>query len=286
MKVLVLGADGMLGHQLVQAWRGRHDVVGTVRRPIGDYAAILPWLPEHTIDRVDARDPRALLTVIRGCRPDAVVNAVGIVKQRPEASSSIESIETNSLLPHYLAQACGDIGARLVHLSTDCVFSGRRGHYSEDDLPDATDLYGRSKLLGEVSGAGSLTLRSSIIGLELSRKKSLVEWFLSQAGPVNGYRRAIYTGLTTLEMARVIERVLQSSLCGLYHVASAPIDKYSLLCRFDALLGRNTPIVPDDGFSCDRSLDGTRFETETGYQPPSWDAMLSELAQQTKERYG
>jgi len=192
------------------------------------------------------------------------------------------------LLPHRLSNLCARMGTRLVQISTDCVFSGNKGMYREGDLEDARDLYGRTKLLGEVrEGKHVVTLRTSIIGLELARKKSLIEWFLAQRGRVKGFTRAIYSGFTTLEMARVIELVLceHTSLSGLWHVASEPIRKFDLLDRLATLLGRqDIKLEAEDAFHCDRSLDASRFNMYTGYLPPSWDAMLKELAEQIRER--
>src|SRR5262249_41426173 len=158
----------------------------------------------------------------------------------PNAKSSVLAIQINSLFPHQLRDLCEDLGARLIHFSTDCVFSGHTGNYRESDVPDATDVYGRSKLLGEVTEAPGLTLRTSIIGLELSHHASLIEWFLAQRGAIKGFRRAIYTGITTTEMGRLIDRVLQrhSDLHGVWHVASASITKYDLLVKLARALGR------------------------------------------------
>jgi dTDP-4-dehydrorhamnose reductase len=233
--------------------------------------------------RADAR----LAEVVADFLPEVVINAAGIVKQRPAAAEVIPSLEINALLPHRLAVLCRAARARLVHMSTDCVFSGSQGHYGEDDLPDAHDLYGRTKLLGEVHEAHCVTVRTSIIGLELARRKSLIEWYLAQRGTIRGFRRAIYSGLTTSEMARVIERVLQlhPDLSGLWHVASAPISKYDLLCRLNDRLGRqDLRIEPDDELVCDRSLDQRRFQARTGYVAPAWDAMLDELGVQIMNR--
>jgi dTDP-4-dehydrorhamnose reductase len=218
-----------------------------------------------------------------------VVNAVGIVKQRGAAKEAIPSLEINSLLPHRLAILCKAVGARLVHVSTDCVFSGRRGSYTEEDIADAEDLYGRTKLLGEVSEPGSITLRISIIGLELARKTGLIEWFLAQKGDIRGFTRAIYTGLTTAEMSRVIERVLveHPDLSGVWQVASEPINKYELLVRFAEVLGRNDiSIVPDEAVKIDRSLIPVEFENATGYSVPGWNEMLEELGAEVRQRQG
>lgn len=281
MRILVLGGDGMLGHQLLRTWAGRHDVTVTVRRPLDAYAPAGMFSSENTIDRVEALDRARLAQVMDRARPDVVVNCIGIVKQRSEAKAAIPSIEINALLPHRLLDLCQMNGARLIHLSTDCVFSGRTGGYRESDLPDPVDLYGRSKLLGEVDEAPGLTLRTSIIGLELSRFTGLVEWFLAQQGMIHGFKRAIYTGFTTCELARVIEHVLVNHprLHGVWHVASTPISKYDLLVRLARLLNRtDVDIVSDDVFACDRSLRGDAFSAEVGYVAPGWDAMLGELA--------
>lgn len=287
VKILVLGADGMLGHHLVESLRERHDIYGTLRLDEGAYLGIAKFLPQRVHYGIDVQDYRTVSDVLHSVRPDAVINAVGIVKQREEAKQAIASLEVNSLFPHRLARSCAEIGARLVHLSTDCVFSGRQGLYRETDFPDAEDLYGRSKLLGEVVEEGCITVRTSIIGLELRRRISLVEWFLAQRGRISGFRKAVFSGFTTREMARIIEHVLVShpDKSGLYHVASAAIDKFSLLCMLRDRLGWSIEIVPDDEFSCDRSLDSCRFQTEFGYTPPSWSAMLDELATQIEERY-
>ncbi len=236
---------------------------------------------------VDARNLQDVVGAVAQARPDAVVNAIGIVKQRPTAKESIPSLEINALFPHRLSEVCKAAGARLVHLSTDCVFSGTKGSYTEQDPADAIDLYGRSKLLGELHEPHCLTLRTSIIGLELSRKKSLVEWFLAQRGPIKGFRKAIYSGLTTAEMARAIEHMLVSApeVGGLWHLSSDPIDKFDLLTRLQARVKlEGVEIRPDDQFVCDRSLDSSALMKRVAYRAPSWDAMLDELAAEIAER--
>lgn len=287
MRILILGGDGMLGHQLLKSWQQHHEVRVTLRGEQSRYNQFGLFNPDNSYYGIDVRKFSDLEAVVHTFRPEAIINAVGIVKQRAEADDAILSLEINSLLPHRLSRLCTETGARLVHLSTDCVFSGNKGMYTEDDLEDARDIYGRSKLMGEVHDAHAVTIRTSIIGLELSRNKSLIEWYLVQKGRISGFTRAIYSGFTTLEMARIIEKVLleYTSISGLWHVASAPINKYELLKRLGELLGRDDiELLPDDEFFCERSLDASRFNSETGYQPPSWDAMLTELAQQIRER--
>jgi dTDP-4-dehydrorhamnose reductase len=212
-----------------------------------------------------------------------VINCVGIIKQLNEAKNPLLSLTINSILPHRLAELCSIAGARLVHISTDCVFSGKTGNYTEDDISDAQDLYGRTKFLGEVHERHCITLRTSIIGRELETRYGLLEWFRSQNGrTINGFRRAIYTGLTTCELSRVIERLLikHSDIVGLWQVSSDPINKYDLLLIAKQAFFWVGEIAPDDTFVCDRSLNSARFRKEVGYRPPSWQVMMEELANQ------
>jgi dTDP-4-dehydrorhamnose reductase len=280
MRILILGGDGMLGHQLLRHFGTRHVARATLRGPLERYAGYGLFHAGNAVDGVDVQDFGTVRRVFTGFRPDAVINATGIVKQRAEAAEAIPSIEINALFPHRLAALCAEAGTRLVHMSTDCVFSGKQGGYREDDPPDATDIYGRSKLLGEVSASPAITLRTSIIGSELSRKTGLLEWFLAQQGTIRGYRRAIFSGFTTTEMARIIEMLLTRypGAHGLYHVSSAAISKYELLTLIRDRLGLSTRIEPEDDFHCDRSLDSTRFRAAFAYEPPSWPAMIDELA--------
>lgn len=276
----------MLGHELLHSWQDVHDVKVTLRGRLEDYAATGLFTPENTFTGVDIHSIDKLQYILNDFCPEAVINAVGIIKQRDDASAYIPSIEINALFPHQLSDLCGKAGARLVHISTDCVFSGNKGNYFEDDFADADDLYGRTKYLGEVNGGHCITLRTSIIGLELQHKKSLIEWFLAQTGQINGFRKAIYSGLTTMEMARVIANILANhpGISGVYHVASSPISKYDLLSKLAGLLKRDIEILPDDVFVCDRSLNADRFMQATGYVAPGWDEMLAELANRIKSR--
>jgi dTDP-4-dehydrorhamnose reductase len=287
MRCLVLGGDGMLGHQLLQSWSARHEVFVTLRGQLASSGEFGLFTEQNTIDSVDVRDERRLREVLETVRPQAVVNAVGVVKQRPSAKQSSLVMEVNALFPHRLCSLCEVFGARMVHISTDCVFNGKRGMYTEQDTPNALDLYGTSKALGEVTAAGCVTIRSSIIGLELKNKQSLIEWFLAQQGTIQGFSGALYSGLTTLEMARVIESVLldHPGLTGIWHATSAPISKFDLLTKLAAHMGRtDIRIEPNSEFCCDRSLSGEAFTGITGYRAPDWDSMLAELAEQIKTR--
>lgn len=287
MRLLILGGDGMLGHQLLRHFGGRYDVRVTLRLGPEVYSRYGLFDREKAFFGVDARREDSISHVIEQFRPDAVVNVIGIVKQRAEVKEVIPSLEINSLLPHRLALLCRTVGARLIHFSTDCVFSGRRGNYRETDQPDAEDLYGRSKLLGEVSESHCLTLRTSMIGPELSRKTGLLEWFLSQRGKtVKGFTKAIFSGFPTSELAHIVELVLMKvpAIHGLYHVAAEPISKYDLLNLIRDRFDLPITIERDTMFECDRSLDASRFHRDTGYKPPAWEAMIDNLVYHMTER--
>lgn len=279
-RILVLGATGMLGHKVVQRLRRDCAVVATTREAPSD--AVREILSgAELVSGVDVTTPGQLEALIADVRPTAVINCVGVIKQLAEAKDPIAAIGINALLPHRIHRACLPLGARLIHFSTDCVFSGRKGRYTEDDEPDATDLYGRSKLLGEVSGEGALTLRTSIIGRELRAGHGLLEWFISSRGrTVRGFRRAIYSGLTTLVAADLVASLLRDhrDLTGVWHVSSDPIDKLSLLRLVNEELSLGVEIEPFDDFACDRSMLSDRFRSKTGFDPPSWPEMIRALA--------
>jgi dTDP-4-dehydrorhamnose reductase len=285
MRVIVLGGDGMLGHQVTRRLSHSHEVVATVRKPPSDsVSAALAGC--RIVTGLDVRTPGAAESLVLAERPKVVVNAVGIVKQRAEATDPLESIEVNSLFPHRLARACAEADARVIHISTDCVFSGSKGDYKETDNQDPVDLYGRSKLLGEVSGPGCLTIRTSMVGLELSHCSSLVEWFLAQSGDVRGYTKAMWNGLTTIELARVIDSLIAGHphLQGIWHVSGPTVSKYDLLARLAVMIGRRAAVVPDDSVVIDRTLNSDRFKEAVSYVPPTSDVMLSELAAAVRER--
>lgn len=279
-RILVVGASGMLGHVVLREFAGSpgHEAWGTLRSEKA--RAVLPAaLRDRALVGVDAHDDAALARVFDEVKPHAVINCVGVVKQLSEADDPLEAIPLNSLLPHRLARHCARVGGRLVHVSTDCVFTGARGNYTEADIPDAGDLYGRSKLLGEVDEAHATTLRTSIIGEELAGAHGLVGWFLSQKGPVKGFTRAIFSGLPTVTLARLIrDHVLRlPALRGLYHVSAAPISKYDLLRLVGEAYEHRIETIPDDKLKIDRSLDSTRFRQATGWRPPEWPELIREM---------
>lgn len=282
MKLLILGATGMLGHKLVQRLSSSFDVTGTLRETDaparwGDHPI---FAKARLLGGVDAADFASVERALDAERPDAVINCVGIIKQADAAKDPVPSIAINALLPHLLARATRARGARLVHFGTDCVFSGRKGGYTEDDPPDAEDLYGRSKLLGETGMHGAITLRSSIVGLELREKRSLLEWFLAQRGKtVSGYTRAVFSGLTTLAMADLVAHMLtrHPNLDGVWQVSADPIAKCDLLDLVGRVFDAGVNVRPDDRFHCDRSLDSTRFRARTGFAPAPWPDMIAQL---------
>lgn len=285
MRVLILGASGMLGHKLLQVLADSSECWGTVRQSAKHQLVASGYEEERLVVTTGLPVGPALGAAFDRTQPDVVVNCIGVVKQAPEAQDPVRAITVNSLFPHQVAEHCSSSGVRLIHISTDCVFSGAQGHYSEMDTPDADDLYGRSKLLGEVTGDGQLTIRTSILGREIVGQHGLVEWFIGQRGrEVRGFCSAFFSGLTTLALAHVIEDVVQShqSLSGLFHVASARIDKDSLLRRLDYDFGTGITILPDYSLTIDRSLDGAQFQQATGISVPAWDDMVEEMVRDSE----
>jgi dTDP-4-dehydrorhamnose reductase len=282
MKILVLGASGMLGHKVFQALRQRFpETYGTIRGGVSDLAIsqINLFQHGHIIEEMDAADFPALKTFLRLRQPEVVVNCVGVVKQRNAAKDAVTCITINSLLPHHLANVCGEWGGRVIHISTDCVFNGQRSggqSYTEDDPADADDLYGMSKRLGEITGKNALTLRTSVIGRELNNFGSLLEWLL-------GYRRSLYSGVTTNHLAEVVGDIIEHhpTLSGLYQVAGHTISKYKLLHLIREAFHLYIEITPDEVFFCNRSLSGEKFHRATGYVCPSWPELIEQLAKDT-----
>jgi dTDP-4-dehydrorhamnose reductase len=280
MRVLVLGVTGMLGNAMYRVLSDSpsHTVYGTARSESArDHFS--GALRENLVTGIDAEQHDAVIRAFARVRPELVVNCVGLVKQLADANDPLQAVPLNTLLPHRLAALCGATGARLVHISTDCVFSGKQGGYRESDFPDAYDLYGRSKLLGEVDYPHAVTLRTSIIGHELAGARSLVGWFLAQEGQVKGYTRAIFSGLPTVELAHVVRDVVvpHPELSGLYHVAAEPINKYDLLKLVAEAYGKTITIEPSEDLVIDRSLNADRFRAATGYQPPAWPTLIQRM---------
>lgn len=271
----------MLGSAVFRAFYDRHeyDLTATVRSP-----STLRFFSndEQNVIRtnVDMLDPDSLLSLFETVKPHVVINCVGLIKQFEATNNPLVALPINSIFPHRLARIASLCGARLVHISTDCVFSGSKGMYIESDRADATDLYGISKYLGEaVSYPHAITLRTSIIGRELDSSHSLVDWFLAQQGEIKGYDKAIFTGLPTSELATVIRDTVlpRADLSGLYHVSTKPISKHDLLTLIAAEYGKKITIRPDSEVTIDRSLDSTRFQAATGYVAPEWPELVRRM---------
>ena len=281
-RVLILGAGGMLGHMAVRVLSNHHEVFGTTRvskngnNPLAKFLTADAWCSE-----IDVRDNDALSSLMNKLKPEVVVNCVGLVKQKMDSRTFIDSIEINSLLPHRLANICSEFDSKLIQMSTDCVFTCDPGVKTQEMIPNATDLYGRTKHLGEVDYDRALTIRSSIVGKQLYGSEGLFEWVISQNnGVINGYRNALYSGVTTMTMAKIINEVISTNdqLSGVWQIASQEISKYELVKQLIKVLDLNIELKEDKLFCCDRRLDGSKFTNVTGITVPSWDAMLSEFS--------
>ena len=281
MRILIIGASGMLGHKLYQQLRTQFDVFASIR---GDFESVKKFgifAEDSIIENIHATDPPSLLRALESVRPDCVINAAGVIKQVPDAGDCVQNLLINAMLPQHLARLSDVYGFRLITIGTDCVFDGRKGNYRESDTPNARDIYGMSKLLGEVTSGNSLTIRTSIIGRELGSRHSFVEWFLaSRGGRVKGYVNAIYSGFPTTVLADILSDLIanQPALTGLYHVSSEPISKFDLLCLINRHFNANIHIEPFTDYVIDRSLDSSKFKRDTGFEPAGWDEMIAQMA--------
>ena len=274
----------MLGHKLFQHLRQsypetRCTIRGSIHEP--HLRNVELFHSGNVVEHFDAAHSLSLDRLLSKRTPEVVINCIGIVKQRAAAKETVPSIEINALLPHRLASACERQGSRLIHFSTDCVFSGKHGNYHEGNVSDAEDLYGRTKFLGELTTANAITLRTSIIGRELAHRESLLEWFLQQNHKsVSGYTRAMFSGITTNLMARVVAGLIarHPKLTGLYQVASPPISKCDLLTLLRDAYALDIQIDPESDLFCDRSMKGGKFAQAAGFICPPWPELVAELA--------
>lgn len=277
MKILVLGSSGMIGHTMfnVLAQRSDWQVSGSVRAKSFNSAA-----PGPVLMGADLANPDHLVRLFLKAKPNVVVNCAGLTRHLPNGNDLVSALLMNTLLPHRLAELCTISGARLIHVSTDCVFSGQAGNYREEDATDATDVYGKTKALGEVTDYNMLTLRTSTIGHESGTSFGLLEWFMAQH-KCNGFRHAIFSGLSTIEFARIVRDIVipDASLSGLYHVGASPIDKLSLLQLIANVYKRDTAIIAEDEFHIDRSLNSDKFADATGYCAPAWPELIEAMYQ-------
>ncbi len=271
----------MLGHKLCQKLKDEFEVHATVRGDFDRYQTFSLFEGVKIVSHINIENTELIYNTISKINPDVIINAVGIIKQLPDSQNNIKTIAINALLPHQLAGFTIENNIRLINISTDCVFSGKKGNYLENDFPDAVDLYGKSKNLGEVIEDNCLTLRTSIIGRELFTSHSLVEWFLSNRGKnIRGYVNAIYTGFPTIILAEILTMIIKDypDLSGLFHLSSEKINKFELLKLINKEMKADVNIETFEDFYIDRSLNSTKFRTITGFQPPAWEEMIRLMA--------
>ena len=277
MKVLVIGASGMIGSTIFQVIAENKDwsIYGTIRSESAKQF-FMPEIRENLLANIDVINHDSLINVFGKVCPDVVINCAGLTKHITGSNDPVNAIPINALMPHRLAELCKLLNARLIHISTDCVYSGKKGNYLESEPADSMDVYGQSKLLGEVDYPHAVTLRTSTIGHEFSTKHGLLEWFLSQEGECNGFLRAIFSGLPTIVLAQIIRDIVipNNDLRGLYHVAGQPISKYDLLKLIAEVYGKSIKIIKDENFTIDRSLNSDKFKTATGYMPSAWPELI------------
>ena len=277
MKVLVLGSTGLIGSTVLRVLSEKSslNVFGTVRSECSALQL------ENIFTGVDIQDDSRVLDIFASVKPDIVINCVGATKHKDDGNQPINAIKLNALFPHRLAQICNLLGARLIHISTDCVFSGKKGFYTESDQPDADDIYGKTKALGEVLYGDALTIRTSTIGHELNTNYGLLNWFLSQENRCKGFKNSVFSGLPTVVLAQVIrDHILNNkALNGLYHIAAAPINKYDLLKLIAQVYGKIIDVELDEDFVIDRSLDATKFNLATSFKPPEWPQLIQSMYQ-------
>ena len=282
IKVFILGATGLIGNGLYinLSKRNELEVYGTTRQK-NQSQFFIPRLRKNLLPDIDATDHNALLKLLSVMRPDVLINCIGLTKHLPGGVDPLLAIPLNSYLPHYLAAHCKQLGIRFVHISSDCVFSGKNGNYVEGDIPDATDIYGLSKALGEVNDWSAITLRTSTIGHELGSSYGLLDWFLSQHTECFGFKRALFSGIPTVELANIIANYVIPNihLTGLYHVAGQTISKYELLSLIAKEYAKVIRIIPEDEFIIDRSLNSEKFSNATGYRPQSWLKLIKMMHQ-------
>ncbi len=276
MRLLVLGATGLIGHAVFQTLSQCKDfkVTGTVRSE--DQNSVFDIsIQDQLISGIDVANESILIELFERVKPDQVINCIGYTKHQPYDLMACMAL--NSALPHRLLNLSNQFNSRLIHISTDCVFSGMRGNYLESDIPDAEDVYGKSKILGEISDGNTITLRTSTIGHELFTNHGLLNWFLAQHDSCEGYRNAIFSGLPTVVFAEIIRDLVipNPQICGLYHVSAAPINKYDLLTLIAEIYKKKILIKANDEIKIDRSLNSKKFNNATGFNPPPWENLIN-----------
>lgn len=279
-KILIVGASGLIGSSLFKYFATKNDinVFGTIR------SNLIIKAPSNSqksklFTEIDLQNKNDIEKVFDQVLPDVVINCAGITSGSKEINNYYNVITLNSLLPHYLSDLSTKFKARLIQISTDCVFSGKKGNYIEDDYPDSNHLYGRSKTLGEITSSNTITLRTSTIGHEVNSSKGLMDWFLSQKESVAGYKNYIFSGLTTIEIGRIIYEyiIFNSNLVGLYHLSANPISKFDLLLLIKSIYNKDINLMSDFKIVINRSLNSSKFRDATGFSPKSWPLMIEEI---------
>jgi dTDP-4-dehydrorhamnose reductase len=289
MRILILGGNGMIGHKVYQVLSDVHqDTWVLLRQSLGNIKNSELFNSQKVISEHDLTDLAKLGDTLDNLNPDVIINAVGITIRRGVENSISRSVVVNSALPHFIEEWVDkNDGKRVIHFSTDCVFSGGSGSYTEESVPDANDVYGKTKALGEISGPKSLTLRGSMIGREIENKTELLEWFLkNKSNVVKGFSEVIYSGITTLQMALFVKQIIAQfpNLSGLYNVASLPISKYDLLNLFNEHFKNGSTIIDEKGYKSRKDLIANKFYSKTGFKVPEWKDLVIDL-QRDSEKY-
>jgi dTDP-4-dehydrorhamnose reductase len=282
MRILILGVSGLIGHKIFQVLSEDFEVFGTLHKSKKDYGNLELFSSLNIIENINVAEFEILKGVLYAINPDVILNCVGITKRKIETYDLVDVLTINSLFPHQLANWAKINKKRVIHFSTDCVFNGRVGNYTETSLTTAEDVYGRTKALGEINYKHTLTIRSSFIGQELFDKTELLEWFLNQNGKqINGYTNTLYSGVSTIFMARIVKYLILKYpyVSGLYNLSpNKPISKYDLLCLAKKFFNINVEIIPTDKPIHLPTLDGSKLKSEINLTVPDWEEMMSELA--------
>jgi dTDP-4-dehydrorhamnose reductase len=282
MRILILGGNGMIGHKMYQILsKFKEDTWVTLRNDLSTYSFSSIYNYEKVIDNIDLTDFNKLSRILNEIKPDIILNASGITIRRGVEKIKSNTILINSALPHFLNEWVSFNNKRLIHFSTDCVFSGKKGDYLDTDIKDAYDLYGSTKSLGEIIDSQfAVTLRGSMIGRELENKTELFEWFLKQKNKkIKGFSEVIYSGITTVKMAEIILTLINNypNLTGIYNISSKPITKLALLKLCNEYFDVNAIIEMDGSYSSNKNLISEKFFNHIGMKQPNWEDLIKQL---------
>ena len=282
MRIIILGASGLIGHKLLQKLSNDFDVYATLHRSKESYGLMPLFSGQNIIDEVDVSDFENVSAILHSVNPNVILNCIGITPRKDEINNLYKVIKINSLFPHQLANWAKVNNKRVIHFSTDCVFNGSTGNYTENSLTTAEDVYGRTKALGEINYSHTLTIRSSFIGQELFGKTELLDWFLNQEGKrINGFTNTLYSGVSTNFMTHVVKTIILNApeLSGLYQLApDKPISKYELLCIAKRAFDVNIEIIPENEYVHTPTLNGSKLKDNIKINVPSWKEMMKDLA--------